>query len=229
MSKCMLCQLKKPYISNICKHCLEDLPWNRQHCNQCALPLPTTSNQQDTCGPCLSSPPFFSTTRTAFCYQFPINRLIANFKEKQNPPMGKVLGQLLARSLSNDSSIQNNPPELIIPVPSHRHSINQRGYNPAEIIANTLSKQLSIPSESNFIFKRNQSEQQKALSAPERLVNLANAFSITAKGASSIPNYYRIAIVDDVVTTCATANTLSKLLLEAGAQDVIVWAVARTP
>jgi len=229
MPKCMLCQLKNAYISNICLYCLEDLPWNRQFCNQCALPLPTTSDQQDVCGQCLSYPPFFSTTRTAFCYQFPINRLIANFKGQQNPPMGKALGQLLAQSLSNDSSIQNNPPELIIPVPSHRNSVNRRGYNPAQIIANTLSKQLSIPSVSSFISKHTQSEQQKNLSAPERLVNLANAFSITKKGIASIPNYYRIAIVDDVVTTCATANTLSKLLLEAGAQDVIVWAVARTP
>ncbi|MBV1919617.1 MAG: hypothetical protein KUG73_02975 [Pseudomonadales bacterium] len=143
--------------------------------------------------------------------------------------MGKALGQLLAHSLSNDSSIQNNPPELIIPVPSHRKSINRRGYNPTQIIAKTLSSQLSIPSASNFISKRNHSEQQKALSAPERLVNLKNAFSITKKGASSLPNYYRVVIVDDVVTTCATANTLSKLLLEAGVQDVIVWALARTP
>ncbi|OUR87375.1 hypothetical protein A9Q81_25660 [Gammaproteobacteria bacterium 42_54_T18] len=143
--------------------------------------------------------------------------------------MGKALGQLLARTLSSDISIQDNPPELIIPVPSHSTSISQRGYNPAQVIANTLSKQLSIPLASNFIFKHNQSAQQKNLSAPDRLVNLANAFSITKKGASSIPDYYRIAIVDDVVTTCATANTLSKLLLEAGAQDIIVWAVARTP
>jgi len=229
MSKCMLCQLKNVYISNICKYCLDDLPWNRQFCNQCALPLPTASNHLDICGQCLSAPPFFSTTRAAFCYQFPINSLIANFKNKQNPPMGKALGQLLARSLANDSSIQNNPPEIIIPVPSHRISINQRGYNPAQIIADTLSKQLCIPSSSNFISKHNQSEQQKMLSASDRLDNLANTFSITKKGAASIPNYYRIAIVDDVVTTCATANTLSKLLLEAGVQDVIIWAVARTP
>jgi len=229
MSKCMLCRLKNAYISNICKHCLEDLPWNRQYCNQCALPLPTINDQQDVCGQCLSSSPFFSTTRTAFCYQFPINRLITKFKDKQNPPMGKALGQLLAYSLSNDSSIQNNPPELIIPVPSHRKSINRRGYNPTQIIAKTLSNQLSIPSASNFISKRNHSEQQKALSASERLINLANVFSITKTGASSLPNYYRVAIVDDVVTTGATANTLSKLLLEAGVQDVIVWALARTP
>ncbi len=229
MSKCMLCQLKNVYISNICRYCLDDLPWNRQFCNQCALPLPTANNHLDICGQCLSSPRFFSTTRTVFCYQFPINRLIANFKDKQNPPMGKALGQLLARTLSSDISIQDNPPELIIPVPSHSTSISQRGYNPAQVIANTLSKQLSIPLASNFIFKHNQSAQQKNLSAPDRLVNLANAFSITKKGASSIPDYYRIAIVDDVVTTCATANTLSKLLLEAGAQDIIVWAVARTP
>lgn len=229
MSKCMLCQLKNVYISNICRHCLEDLPWNTQFCNQCALPLSVTNIHSDICGQCLSSAPFFSTTRAAFCYQFPVNRLIANFKDKQNPPMGKALGQLLARTLSNDSSIQDNPPELIIPVPSHRSSISQRGYNPAQVIANTLSTQLCIPSASDFIFKHSQSKQQKALSAQERLANLVNVFSITEKGAFSIPNYYRIAIVDDVVTTCATANTLSKLLLEAGAQDVIVWAVARTP
>ena len=246
MPNCLLCLQEKAYISNICSKCLVNLPWNKEFCNQCALPLTPHKTEQDKeysdiCGQCIASPPKFSTTRTAFCYHFPINHLINAFKDRQNIVMGNSLGKLLAHTLMTEAnlqnplqnplqnSLQNSPPELLIPVPSHQSSIIKRGYNPAEIIAKSLSRSLLIPSSADLVIKLAQSKQQKALTASERFTNLRGAFSLTQQGMSSLPNYYRVAIIDDIVTTGATANALSETLLNAGVQDVIVWAIARTP
>lgn len=239
MTHCLLCQLEKPYISGICNKCMADLPWNKEFCNQCALPLApgqvgpdqteVSKDYLTICGRCLSSPPKFSSTRTSFSYQFPINRLINDFKTQQNIVMGKSLGKLLAYTLAKEPSLLNSPPELLIPVPSHQDRIIKRGYNPAEIIANTLSRSLLIPTAVDLVIKPTPSKQQKALAASERITNVNNAFSLTQKGLSDLPNYYSVAIIDDIVTTGATANALCKTLLHAGVQDVIVWAIARTP
>lgn len=249
MPKCLLCQLKKPHLSGICSKCLKDLPWNMNFCNQCALPInpaPLEASQAEsgdaphgnaaltkgginTCWQCLSAPPKFSVIRTSFCYQFPINRLINDFKNQQNIAMGKNLGKMLAHSLKAEPSLQDSPPELLLPVPSHQDSMIKRGYNPSEIIADELSRSLSIPTSTDSVIKPTQSKQQKALTASERFTNLSNAFSLTPKGVSSLAGYYRVAIIDDIVTTGATANALSETLLNAGVQDVVVWAIARTP
>ena len=227
MPKCFLCQLKTSAISGACSQCLIDLPWNTSFCQQCALPL--AANGVEFCGQCLSYPPLFSMARTAFCYQFPINRLIMNFKDKKNPALGKSLSRLLGRSLCHDLSLQRTPPELLIPVPSHQRSLDARGYNPAQVIATSLSKILSIPVRHDLIIKRQPSAQQKELTADERRVNLENAFVLTANGSQVIPKHYRVAIIDDVITTGATANSMTKTLLKGGIQEVIIWAIARTP
>lgn len=235
MPSCILCNSKRSYISNICEHCIKDLPWNDRFCNQCAMPLFDSHNDcfsdclSDTyCDQCIANPPIFSTTRAAFSYQFPINRLIMNLKNTQNPPMGKALGELLAYALSNDSCLHDSPPEVLIPVPSHRSSINKRGYNPARLIANAVARELSIPVATDYLIKHRRSQQQKSLSASDRLANLQNTFTVTPKGTMALPNHFRVAIIDDVITTCATANVITKLLLETGVKDVIVWTVART-
>ena len=227
MPNCILCHIEKTYTSSICRLCLVELPWNIHYCQQCALP--STDGIVDSCSKCINTSPLFSEVRSAFCYHFPINRLITTFKDKGNLPLGKCLARLLAQSLLDGPSLQHNPPEILLPVPSHPKSVNQRGYNPAHVIAKFLAKKLSIPMANDLLIKHKHSSEQKSLTASERQVNLKNTFSTSKKGALALPNYYRVALIDDIVTTGSTANALAEVLLRAGVKDVVVWCVARTP
>ncbi|OUS29988.1 hypothetical protein A9Q99_07930 [Gammaproteobacteria bacterium 45_16_T64] len=210
--------------------CTKDLPWNTVYCNQCALPMDLLENTSDICSDCLQSSPLFSYSRTAFHYQFPIKQLIGAFKEQQNTLAGTLLSQCLVHQLLLDDSLLELPPEILIPVPSHKSSVHKRGYNPAEVVAQKIGKGLSIPVAEHWILKQKKSpKNQKSLPAPQRKLNLQQAFTLSAQGLEQLHKFYRVAIIDDVMTTGSTANAMASLLLGAGVREVIVWAIARTP
>ena len=98
-----------------------------------------------------------------------------------------------------------------------------RSFNHADLLCRELHRKLGIPIFSG-LKRRHNGVQQKQLNRQQRLKNLNGCFqtSETLSGQS-------IAIVDDVVTTGATANTLARVLKAAGAGQVSVWALCRTP
>ena len=115
--------------------------------------------------------------------------------------------------------------EILVPVPLHPARQRQRRFNQAEEIAHHLARVLNLPVCSE-LRRIQQTLPQKSLTARQRKQNLAGAF------ATHRPDHIarkRIILVDDVVTTGATAAVISRLLLARGAEDVIVAALARTP
>jgi len=104
----------------------------------------------------------------------------------------------------------------------------QRGFNQTEIIAKELAVQLQIPLLTHTCRRRTATPSQKGLSRAQRQSNLRGAFELT-KNSQKLIEGKRVALLDDVVTTTATARELSKLLIKHGATDVQIWALARTP
>ena len=94
------------------------------------------------------------------------------------------------------------------------------------MLATWLSKALNIPTYNQLIKRIKHTAPQQQLMAKERIKNLKQAFSIDL--ATDITGLH-IAIVDDVITTGSTANTITHLLLQNGAKRVDVYAIARTP
>jgi ComF family protein len=153
-----------------------------------------------------------------------LSDLIIQFKQKRDFVAGKALSELFAKAIRHHYRQQHLPlPDLIAPVPQHWKSQWQRSFNHAIIFSHEISQQLSIP-----IFKAlkrvRATPPQKALDKKARLANLQQSFHIT----DSL-NGEHIAIVDDVMTTGATANTLAQALKAAGAGKVTIWVLARTP
>ncbi|WP_417513483.1 ComF family protein [Marinobacter sp.] len=99
----------------------------------------------------------------------------------------------------------------------------KRGFNQARDIAESLSKALSIPVGSDVVRRVHKVQAQRGLSREARLANLSGVFKV----CGAVPE--RVAIVDDVVTTGATVRILASVLREAGAEEIQVWALARTP
>jgi len=219
---CLVCGLSSPTYQLLCPDCDRALPRLSQQpflCRCCSLPL---QSDAPLCGKCLHKPPAFTQSNIAFGYGHPLDFLIQQFKYRRQLSSGKLLARLLA-----DTCQDSTRPDFLVPVPIHWRKRWQRGFNQSELIAYWVGKHLDIPVLS-ACQQLHHHHSQKGLGRTGRLKNLRQSFGITPGTRHKIDRAH-IALIDDVVTTTATARTLSELLLKAGAQQVDIWALARTP
>lgn len=220
---CLLCDESTDTRFPLCSPCEHELPWLGDACQRCALPLPFDGL---TCGQCLRHPPAFEQVIVPWTYGFPIDSLITRFKLQQKWPFGRLLGELLGQFV-NDRFEQGLPrPHRLLPVPMSAKRLRQRGYNQAAMLTNWLSESLNIPQEDRCLRRITETIEQKELTAKARQHNLRNAFALMSP--ERIEGRH-VALVDDVLTTGATAQALARLLINAGAKRVDVYCLARTP
>jgi ComF family protein len=146
--------------------------------------------------------------------------MIGRFKYSGQRAYGRPLAMSLAKTIAERTAPM---PEALIPVPMHPRKQRRRGFNQAEEVTHWLSRQLHIPMARHLLQRTRQAEAQSTLHRRQRLRNLKGAF--TASGR--VPAH--VALVDDVMTTGATAQELARLLKKNGAQQVEIWVLARTP
>lgn len=215
---CLLCNNPGMDNQDLCEPCLLSLTRNYHCCYRCAEIFETNVLSPVLCGHCLSQPPAFDETHAPFIYDDNIGHLIRTLKFNRHYPNARLLGTLLAESLSTSIEL----PELIIPVPLHPSQYRRRGFNQALEIAKAVAKQLAIPLDFNNCKRHRVTPSQSSLTAKQRRKNLRNVFSITKP-----LNCQHVAIVDDVMTTGTTVNELAKVLKKSGIQRVDVWVCAR--
>jgi ComF family protein len=220
---CLLCDEMADGATPICMACETDLPWLGDHCQTCALPLPAAGL---TCGQCLEQPPAFEQVVAPWTYSFPIDSLITRFKHGAKWPFGHLLAELLAQSLQNRFDDDLPRPSILVPVPLATKRLRQRGFNQAAMLARWLSNRLDLPCDERLLLRTQDTSAQQALNASERRKNLRNAFALAPD--TSVKGRH-LALVDDVLTTGATAQALATLLMNAGAVRVDVYCLARTP
>ena len=223
-AQCLLCRLP----SNnklICSHCQKVLIQHRPCCRYCGLSLPES---QAFCGDCLKHPHLFTQLHALADYQKPFPALIKKFKYKKQLINGELLAYLLIKSVTrNISSQQLSEIDYLLPVPLHKQKHRQRGFNQAQLLTEKLSKQLHLPVLLDVVKRHKQTNAQEGLSLAKRKGNLKNAFTVSPKLKAKLSGTY-IVLIDDVVTTGATVNSLSRILLQAGVKRVDVWCCCRT-
>jgi ComF family protein len=203
--------------------CETELPWLGDHCQRCAVPLPAAGM---TCGQCLMQPPAFERVVAPWTYNFPIDSLITRFKHSAKWPYGHLLGDLLAQSLQHRFNDDLPRPDVLVPVPMSTRRLRQRGFNQAAMLARWLSERLDVPIDERLLLRPQDTNAQQDLNAEARKRNLHHAFAMASD--ASVKGRH-LALVDDVLTTGATAQALTLLLLDAGAIRVDVYCLARTP
>lgn len=220
---CSLCDERCESGQMLCGPCEADLPWLGPQCERCALPLPATGM---TCGQCLKHPPDYEHIVAPWRFGFPVDSLITRFKHQSSWPLGKVLATLLAQHLSH-LFVEGLPrPDLLLPVPLARKRLRQRGFNQARMLADWIGSALQIPVRHDLLLRPLETPPQQQLDAAARHRNLRQAFAL-ADGPLLRDRH--LAIVDDVVTTGATVEALTRLLKRAGARRVDIYCLARTP
>ncbi len=222
--RCVLCGGNSACARDLCLGCAQDLPHISNACVHCALPLPTTG----ICGQCLHTPPLFSRALVPFSYAMPLDTLIKRFKYDADLASGRVLGQLFCNYLYTLRARQSRAadwllPTCIIPMPLHPGRRWSRGFNQSVELARIIAKEFALPCQMHGVRRVINTPPQQNLSRHQRRRNVRSAFSIPADFSGQ-----QVAIVDDVITTGSTANSLARALLAAGAKEVEVWAIART-
>ncbi len=220
---CLLCDEPSDSPLALCSACEAELPWLGSHCRICALPLPATGL---ICGACLRKPPAFERVEAAWRYDFPLDSLITRFKHQAQWPLGRLLGELLSHHLQHAFSEGLTRPDLLLPVPLSSRRLRQRGFNQAGMLARWLSQSLQLTLNEHLLQRRQDTPAQQQLSAAQRRRNLRQAFELATDGQVK---GLHLAVVDDVLTTGATAESIARLLRKAGAARVDVYCLARTP
>lgn len=177
------------------------------------------------CPECQQRPPIFRRCVAPLQYQQPINRLIKPIKTDINAPEFMQLSHYLANAV-NDAYKPNNIPSVLIPMPLHWRTRARRGYNQSYIIARQLCAILGNSSlASNILYRHRYAKPQHLQAKQDRLRSMVNAFKVKNKHAVA---GLKLALIDDVVTTGATAQSAAACLLRAGAKSVDIWCIART-
>jgi ComF family protein len=211
---CLLCAAPsaRPLV---CAACDRALPCLGMACANCAVPLASGG----VCGECQRREPAFDDAAAAFVYRYPLDRLIHRFKYAGDLAVGRWLALRLAECVAS-----HDPPDLLVAPPLTGSRLRTRGFNQAVVIARHLGKRLRVRHSHAAFTKIRDTSPQPGLGRGQRLANLREAFRCELRLSGE-----HVAIVDDVMTTGATAHTLATLLKARGASRVSVWAVARTP
>jgi ComF family protein len=195
-------------------------------CAGCALALPvaTGAPADPLCTRCRLAPPPWSRAVAGVDYGYPWDRLLADLKFHQRlDAVGALLAPLLARLQA-----QRGGDLRVVAVPLSRERLRERGYNQSWELARRLARAHALDARADALFRVRDTGHQLGLHRQQRQANLQGAFVVTPRHAAWVRGA-RIALVDDVLTTGATAHAATRALRAAGAREVQVWTVARTP
>ncbi len=210
---CVLCDASAAAV--ICEDCRVALPNSDLACPVCAAP-----GSSMVCGGCLSEPPQFDATIAAFEYAFPLDRLVQALKFSANLSLVDFFSEALANKLRTQTT--NSHPDVIVALPLAPKRLAARGFNQSALVADRVSKLLSIPVAHTAMLRIRETPPQAGLSRDQRRRNIRGAFDC----ALPLDGKY-IAIVDDVLTTGATLSEAAKVLKKAGATRVDAWVLSR--
>jgi ComF family protein len=216
-STCPVCERGSDSLETapLCSQCLKTIKrYSGPSCRVCSLPL--VSVHSDICGSCISDPPFFSYVVSYGLYSDVLASAINLFKFSGFRRLSKPLSRFLLETEIPDV-------DLVMPVPMTKRSMLERGYNQSALIAKEVSKATGYPLDIDSLQKVRETLPQVGLKAEDRAKNLKNAFLVTGDLRGK-----RVLLIDDVMTTGATLRECSRVLVKAGATEVIGLVLART-
>lgn len=193
-------------------------------CHHCGVAVPnkTFLNDQDCCVSCQSQPPAWSHARAAFVYDAWSRRLILPLKYADRTENARFLAMEMARAgralFASDT--------VLVPVPLHRYKLHQRRYNQAAMLASFLSRGQNVSVCQDALQRVRATRALARLSPRERASEIKNAIIVRANRQDRIRNR-PILLIDDVLTTGATATICTEALLSAGALRVDLLVAAR--
>jgi ComF family protein len=218
---CPLCRQALHVSSLFCSSCLEAIiPIASPRCSRCDLPFAAVDGGDHLCQSCLQDPPAFLWARSVGLYEGSLRRAVQKFKYEGDFNLHRPLAALMKNALQDP--LGDFSPDLLLPVPLYVGRLRQRSYNQALLLARALGGSWQLPVASRLLLRVRPTPPQIQLKAAQRRRNLRGAFALRRSLQGE-----RVLLIDDVMTTGATARECSRTLLDGGAGEVAVAVLAR--
>lgn len=190
-------------------------------CARCGVPFEndTPLHGATLCALCRRGATAYDWARGFGAYEGELRHLIHLLKYRGMEPLARPLAERLASLVPQAGTI-----DLIVPVPLHRRRRRHRGFNQSELLAAELGRLVRLPVDRRLLRRRRDTETQTGLTHRQRRLNVQGAFEVRRPERVAGKT---IALVDDVITTGATAAACALTLRRAGAARVVVLALAR--
>jgi len=229
---CPTCDAPVDAPGLMCAACFRDVTLLAEPlCRHCGSPFPyrgagviKDGGRMLLCPACAKSPPSFGRARAALLYDAGARRLILPLKHADRTELAFVLALHMARA----GAAFLLAAELLVPVPLHRRRLLSRRYNQAALLARALSRRAHVPMLPDALVRRRPTAPLGEMSATQRAAEVAEAFTLRPSRADAVRGR-RVLLIDDVLTSGATANECARTLLAGGAASVDVLAAARVP
>lgn len=213
-ARCVVCDAVLTMgMHGICADCSSTItPIHEPYCMACGKQL--TQDGQIYCKDCNDRSRFFRRGR-AFCvYDDPMKKSMYRFKYDGRREYAEYYASCMADAFGE--WLKSLSPDALIPIPIHESRKRKRGYNQAELLAESLSKSLGIPCQNHILKRLSATKKQKELSVSERENNLKKAFKTTRNDVE----LNTAILIDDIYTTGATIDAAAAALVHAGVRDV---------
>ncbi|MFT3856080.1 MAG: ComF family protein [Aquabacterium sp.] len=219
-TQCLLCRGWQHH--SVCRRCIARWQPDVPRCPRCAIGMP--EGRTDVCQTCEDASPEFDRAITALDYTAPWSPLLARLKFHGATALARPLGDLLAAAVQP----RRGRVSLLLPVPLSGERLAERGFNQSWLLAQRVAMRLNLRAHPGVVGRVRHTQRLMAMTAEERQQAIGDAFAIQADAAHLLRGRH-VAVIDDVLTTGATLNAVSRVLLDAGARSVSAWVVARTP
>lgn len=211
-----------------CDDCLEHLPWiKKPFCLKCGKDFRPSSGEDANryvlrvCASCRITRPAFASARSAFRYEGAARKAVQALKFRGRKTLAESFAILLEQRLEGEPGFMAGV-DLVVPVPLHPSRRRERGFNQSALVARELARRWGLPLSESTLARNRQTRSQVGLSARQRVENIRGAFTAGPEARGKV-----ILLVDDVMTTGATATACARALRQGGAEETRVLTLAR--
>ena len=220
---CVACGAATGVPHTLCAACWSGMRFiERPFCERLGTPFAVDLGVPLLSPAAIADPPVFERARAAARYDDTARALVHRLKYGDRLELAEALGAMMARA----GAELTREADVIAPVPLHRWRLWRRRFNQAMALARVVSRASGVACDPFLLARVKRTRAQVGLTRAQRGENLQGAFRVPDAAKPRLEGR-RVLLVDDVLTTGATANAASRALLRGGARAVDVLAFAR--
>ncbi len=217
---CLACRAATAEPNGLCPRCWGEMTFiERPYCERLGTPFEHDLGETRLSRQAVDDPPVFAHARAVAVFaDGPARRLVHRLKYSDRGELARPMGRWMARAGAELLS----EADVVTPMPLHRLRLWSRRFNQAAALSKEIARASGKPHRPDLLERVRATKSQIGLTREQRAQNVQQAFR-----ASSQARGLRVLLVDDVLTSGATANAASRALLRAGAKQVDVLVFAR--
>ncbi|MDD5774507.1 MAG: ComF family protein [Candidatus Omnitrophica bacterium] len=223
---CPVCKQPLPRVAMdtmVCLSCWSQIALNEPpFCHGCGRQMSRRDTAKNVCSRCMRKPRAYDRAYSVCVYDGAVKTLIHEFKYNDKQYLGRPLSRLLIDFIKK-YDVPVGYMDYLIPVPLHGAKLREREFNQAQILCAEVARAFDKPVLEGNLFRYRATDTQATLEPHQRFLNVKGCFGVTEKQSVTGRNFL---LIDDVLTTGATASEAAGALKDAGANIVFALTLA---